>query len=60
MHKAKKSQARLLIILGREWVDLRVSGIFDKAVVQSVLIFGAEMWVMTPCMGRTLWGFITW
>ena len=30
---------------------------FFNAVVQVVLIFGAETWVMTPCMGRYLGGF---
>ena len=33
---------RILIILGREGSSSRVSGIFFKAVVQEVLIFGAE------------------
>ena len=31
--------------------------IFFKAVVQSVLIFGAETWVVTSCMVRVLGGF---
>ena len=48
-------------ILSREGVSPRVSGFFFKAVVQSVLLFGAEMWVVTPCMGwvlgvsKTMW-----
>ena len=28
-----------------------------KAVVQAVLIFGLDMWVMTPCTGRVIGGF---
>ena len=43
-------------ILGIDGANPRVSGIFFKAVVQAVLIFGAETWVMTPCMVRTLGG----
>ena len=30
--------------------------IFFKAAVQSVLLFGAEMWVVTPCTVRVLGG----
>ena len=29
-------------------------GIFYKSVVQAMLLFRSEMWVMTPCIGRTL------
>ena len=32
-------------------------GIFFKAVVQVLLIFGTKTWVMTPHMGRDLGGF---
>ena len=45
---------RLTMILIREGAASRVSGFFLKSVVQSVLIFGAETWVVTPCMGRVL------
>ena len=44
-------------ILIREGARPRVSGVFFKAAVQSVLIFGAETWVVTPCMVRSLGGF---
>ena len=36
----------------------RVSGIFFKEVVQAVLLFGAETWVMPPARAKP-WGFIT-
>ena len=39
--KARKSWGRLKRILSREGADKRVSGIFLKAVVQQVLLFGA-------------------
>ena len=35
-------------ILGREGADRRTAGRFYVAVVQEVLLFGSEMWVMTP------------
>ena len=30
---------------------------FYLAIVQVILIFGLEMWVVTSCIGMTLWGF---
>ena len=50
---------RMTRILSREGADLKVLGIFFKAVVQAVLIFGAEMWVLTPRMERALSSFKT-
>ena len=47
----------MTIIPGREGVYPRVSGLFFKAVVQVVLLFVSETWVVTPCMGRDLGGF---
>ena len=35
-----------------------VSGNFFKAVVQQVLLFGAETWVVSPMMERALSAFI--
>ena len=57
LKKARKSCARLMKILGQEGAKLRVSGIFLKTVVQVVLLFGSETWVMTPCMERALGSF---
>ena len=37
--------------LVREGADLKVWGLFFKAVVQAVFIFGAETWVQTSQMG---------
>ena len=34
-----------------------MSGFFFKAVIQAVLLFVLETWVVTPCMGRDLGGF---
>ena len=35
----------------------RVLGMFFKAVVKAVIIFGSEAWMKTPHMGRALGGF---
>ena len=48
--KARKSWGRLSRVLGWEGADPTVSGNFYKAVAQSVLLFGAEMWVLTHRM----------
>ena len=48
---------RMSRILSREGARLRVSGFFFKSLVQSVLLFGAETWVVTPRIGQVLGGF---
>ena len=45
-------------ILSREGADRRVSGNFFRAVVQQVLLFGAETWVVTPRIERALKSFM--
>ena len=55
--KAQTSWGRLTKILSREGADKRVSGNFFKAVVQQVLLFGAETWVLTPRIERELESF---
>ena len=44
-------------ILSREGASLRVSRFFFKAMVQAVLLFGSETWVVTPPMDKALGGF---
>ena len=56
--KARKSQGRLQGILSREGATKRVLGKFFKAVVQQVLLFGAETWVVSPMMERALISFL--
>ena len=56
--KARRSWGRLQRILGREGATPRISGSFFKAVVQQVLLFGAETWVVTPKMERAVSGFL--
>ena len=56
--KVRKSGGQMKRILSREGADKRVSGDFFKAVVQQVLLFGAEMWVLTPRIERALNSFM--
>ena len=44
-------------IFSREGADPRMSGVFFKALVLVVLLFGAETWVVTPRMGRVMGRF---
>ena len=56
--KARKIWGRLKRILSSEGADKRVLGNFFNAVVQQVLLFGADMWVVTPRMERALSSFL--
>ena len=56
--KARNSWGRLARILIREGADMRVMGTFFKAVVQQVLLFREEMWVLTPRIERALESFM--
>ena len=47
---------RLTRILIREGAAPWVSIFFFKDVFQSVLLSGAEIWVVTPCMGQVMGG----
>ena len=54
LQKELNNWAWISHILGREGADANTLGIFYKTVVQSWLLFGSEIWVMTPCIGSTL------
>ena len=56
--KARKSWGRMQGILRREGATPWISGNVFKAVVQQVLLFGAETWVVTPNMERALSAFL--
>ena len=56
--KARNSWGRLQGILSREGATKRVSGNFFKAVVQQVLLFGKETWVVSRMMDQELSAFI--
>ena len=57
LHDLRKSWSRFLMILRREGANPRVSEMFFKSVVQTVLLMGLETWTMTPRMGREIGGF---
>ena len=46
-----------MCILGRKGADPRTYRNFYKEVVQATLLFGADSWVMSPRIWRTLDGF---
>ena len=54
IQKSRKSWGCMSRILIREGADPKVSYHFFKSVVQLVLLFKAEMWILTPRMERTL------
>ena len=54
LSQAKKFWIRMSRILIREGAAPRVFGLFFKAVIQAVLIFGEETWVITPRTGKAL------
>ena len=56
--KARKIWGRLQQILSREGATKQVSRDFFKAVVQQVLLFGSETWVVLPRMEWALSSFI--
>jgi hypothetical protein len=55
--KAQQRWAYISRILSQEGATPRISAIFYKAVVQTVLLFGSESWVLTPSMLGKLEGF---
>ena len=51
---ARKKLARISCILGREGVEARMLGIFYKAAVEAVLLFGSYKWVVNLRIVRKL------
>ena len=60
LSRSKTVWSRMPRILSREVATPRVSGLFFKAVIQAVLIFGSATLVVTPRMGTALGGFRPW
>ena len=46
--KARRVWARISRVLRAENASARVCGMFYKATMQSVLLFGSETWVLSP------------
>ena len=57
--KARGTWARVGQVLRRENAPPRVSAKFYKAIVQSVLLYGSETWVLSPAVLARLEGFHT-
>ena len=55
--RARGKWGRLAKILERKGEDKRMTGRFYVAVVQVVLLFGFEVWVLTPRLEKSLKGF---
>ena len=51
IEKAQAVWMQMMMILSREGVRLWVSGFIFKYVINTVLLFGAETWVVTPPHG---------
>jgi hypothetical protein len=57
MKKARKRWARVSRVLTRDGATAKTKGKFYLAVVQSVLLYGSETWVLSEKMRRMLEGF---
>ena len=57
IQKTRKSCSRMDLILGWEGADTRILGHIYIVVVHSILLFGLEIWVVTPHIKRILGGF---
>ena len=57
LQRARKIWRRLSRILSREGEDPKVSGKYLKAMMQAVLLFQAETWLITPRMELALRSF---
>ena len=57
LSKARARWARISRVLSHEGADPKVSGVFYKTVVNSVLLYGCETWVVSPQVLRVLGGF---
>ena len=55
--KARGVWARISRVLRAENTSTRVCGMFYKATVQSVLLFGIETWLLSPAALQRLAGF---
>ena len=60
LRKARATWERLSRVMRSEHASSRVCGLFYKATVQAVLLFGSETWNVTPAILRGLEGFHVW
>ena len=57
LKKARKSWAQVSRVLRAENASPKVCGVFYKATVQAVLLFGSETWKLSPLSLKSLEGF---
>ena len=57
LRRARQKWTRMTRVLSREGTDAWTLGQIYLAVVQSVMMYGSETWVMTPHIGIILGGF---
>jgi hypothetical protein len=57
LQKARGKWMQISKVLRTEGANPKICASFYKAVVQTVLLFGSETWVISPAMLRTLEGF---
>jgi len=57
LKKARSRWARVYRVLSRTEANPRVSGYFYKAIIQSVLLYCCETWVVSKAVLRVLAGF---
>jgi hypothetical protein len=57
LSKARKRWGMVSRLLVQDNADPKTSGIFYKAIVQSILLYGSETWVVTPSVLRVLESF---
>ena len=57
LQRARGKWRQMVKILGRQGADRRTVGIFYVAVVQLVLLFGSETWILIPRLQKYLEGF---
>ena len=60
LRKARRKWGRFSRIIFQEGEYPRTSGRFYVAVVKSVLLFGSEMWVLTPRILRAIGSLHNW
>ena len=56
LRKARQQWGKLVRVLKRDGASPRAFGMFYKAVVQSVLLYGVETWTLTDKMIKVLQG----
>jgi hypothetical protein len=57
LRKARIKWGRISRILSKDGEDPKAMASFYKAIVQSVLLYGSESWVLTLAMEKQLQGF---